>query len=71
MIDVFNSLVVSQKLPLFSVPGEPYNPLLCRIALQAETDVIVIGGMGLKYDEFPLFPRTSWSKARRWGARLP
>ncbi|OPX29162.1 MAG: V-type ATP synthase subunit B, partial [Candidatus Omnitrophica bacterium 4484_171] len=28
MIDVFNSLVVSQKLPIFSVSGEPYNELL-------------------------------------------
>ncbi|TVQ40653.1 MAG: V-type ATP synthase subunit B, partial [Spirochaetaceae bacterium] len=28
MIDVFNSLVESQKLPIFSVSGEPYNELL-------------------------------------------
>jgi V/A-type H+-transporting ATPase subunit B len=26
MIDVFNTLVESQKLPIFSVAGEPYNP---------------------------------------------
>ena len=32
MIDVFNSLVDSQKLPIFSVSGEPYNELLARIA---------------------------------------
>ena len=38
MIDVFNSLVESQKLPVFSVAGEPYNPLLARIAMQAEVD---------------------------------
>ena len=25
MIDVFNTLVESQKLPIFSVPGEPYT----------------------------------------------
>ncbi|MCL2102080.1 MAG: hypothetical protein FWH22_10260, partial [Fibromonadales bacterium] len=30
MIDVFNSLVVSQKLPIFSIAGEPYNELLAR-----------------------------------------
>lgn len=52
MIDVFNTLVVSQKLPIFSVAGEPYNELLARIALQAEVDVIVLGGMGLKYDDY-------------------
>lgn len=52
MIDVFNTLVESQKLPIFSVAGEPYNELLARIALQAEVDVIVLGGMGLKHDDY-------------------
>src|SRR3990167_8707477 len=58
MIDVFNSLVVSQKLPIFSVAGEPYNELLARIAMQAEVDLIILGGMGLKYDDFLFFPDT-------------
>ena len=52
MIDLFNSLVKSQKLPVFARAGEPYNELLARIALQADSDVIVIGGMGLKHDEY-------------------
>jgi len=55
MIDLFNTLVVSQKLPIFSVSGEPYNELLARIAMQAEVDVIVLGGMGLKYDDYLSF----------------
>ncbi len=55
MIDVFNSLVVSQKLPIFSVSGEPYNELLARIALQAEVDMIILGGIGLKYDQYLYF----------------
>ncbi len=55
MIDMFNTLVVSQKLPIFSISGEPYNQLLARIALQAEADVIILGGMGLKYDDFLYF----------------
>jgi len=55
MIDVFNSLVESQKLPIFSVPGEPYNELLARIAMQAEVDIIILGGMGLKYDDYLFF----------------
>ena len=58
MIDMFNTLVVSQKLPIFSISGEPYNELLARIALQAEADVIVLGGMGLKYDDFLYFKET-------------
>ena len=68
MIDVFNSLVESQKLPIFSIAGEPYNELLARIAIQAEVDIIVLGGMGLKYDDYLFFKDTlenagalSWS----------
>jgi V/A-type H+-transporting ATPase subunit B len=55
MIDVFNTLVESQKLPIFARAGEPFNPLLARIALQAEVDTIVLGGMGLKYDDYLFF----------------
>ncbi len=55
MIDIFNTLVESQKLPIFSVAGEPYNELLARIALQAEVDVIILGGMGLKHDDYLFF----------------
>ena len=58
MIDVFNSLVESQKLPIFSSAGEPYNALLARIAMQAEVDVILIGGMGLKHDDYLFFRNT-------------
>lgn len=58
MIDLFNSLVESQKLPIFSVSGEPYNELLARIALQAEVDLIILGGIGLKYDQYMYFKST-------------
>ncbi len=58
MVDIFNSLVESQKLPIFARAGEPYNPLLARIALQAEVDVIILGGMGLKHDDYLYFRKT-------------
>lgn len=58
MIDVFNSLVESQKLPVFSIAGEPYNALLARIAIQAQVDIIILGGMGLKYDDYLFFRDT-------------
>jgi V/A-type H+/Na+-transporting ATPase subunit B len=58
MIDMFNTLCVSQKLPIFSISGEPYNQLLARIAMQAQVDVIVLGGMGLKYDDYLYFKTT-------------
>lgn len=55
MIDVFNSLVESQKLPIFSVAGEPYNELLARVGLQAEAEVIILGGIGLRHDDYLKF----------------
>ena len=58
MIDIFNTLVVSQKLPIFTVAGEPYNPLLARVGLQAEADVIILGGMGLRHDAYLTFRDT-------------
>ncbi|MFO7535436.1 MAG: V-type ATP synthase subunit B [Kiritimatiellia bacterium] len=58
MIDVFNSLVESQKLPIFARAGEPYNALLARLALQAEVDIIILGGMGLKFDDYLFFRDT-------------
>ena len=58
MIDVFNSLVVSQKLPIFSIPGEPYNQVLARVGMQAEADIILLGGMGLKFDDYTFFKET-------------
>lgn len=55
MIDVFNCLVKSQKIPIFSIAGEPYNALLMRIANQTDADVVVIGGMGLRFDDYQAF----------------
>jgi V/A-type H+-transporting ATPase subunit B len=55
MIDVFNCLVESQKIPIFSVAGEPYNPLLARVGIQADADIVVFCGLGLIFDEFHFF----------------
>lgn len=55
MIDVFNCLVKSQKIPIFSVAGEPYNELLMRIANQTDADIVIIGGMGLRFDDYMAF----------------
>ena len=57
MIDVFNSLVESQKIPIFSVAGEPYNSLLARIGIQADADIVVFGGLGLIFDDYHFFRR--------------
>jgi V/A-type H+-transporting ATPase subunit B len=55
MIDVFNCLVRSQKIPIFSIAGEPYNNLLMRIANQTDADVVIIGGMGLTFKDYQAF----------------
>lgn len=55
MIDLFNCLVESQKIPIFSVAGEPYNALLARIGFQADADIVVFGGLGLIFDDFHFF----------------
>ena len=62
MIDVFNCLVESQKIPIFSVAGEPFNPFLARIGIQADADVVIFGGIGLIYDDYHFF-RTAFENA--------
>jgi V/A-type H+-transporting ATPase subunit B len=58
MVDVFNCLVESQKIPIFSVAGEPYNALLARIGIQADADIVVFAGMGLIFDDYHYFRST-------------
>lgn len=55
MIDLFNCLVESQKIPIFSISGEPFNQLLARIGFQANADIIVFGGLGLIFDDYYYF----------------
>lgn len=57
MIDIFNSLVESQKIPIFSVAGEPYNQLLAQIGAHADADIIVFGGIGLIFDDYHFFKK--------------
>lgn len=58
MIDVFNCLVESQKIPIFSVAGEPFNPFLARIGIQADADIVVFGGLGLIFDDYYFFRKS-------------
>ena len=58
MIDVFNCLVESQKIPIFSTAGEPFNAFLARIGIQADADIIVFGGLGLVFDDYWFFRKS-------------
>ena len=61
MIDLFNCLVESQKIPIFSVAGEPYNEVLARIGFRADADIVVFGGLGLVFDDYHFF-RTAFEE---------
>jgi V/A-type H+/Na+-transporting ATPase subunit B len=62
MVDLFNCLVESQKIPIFSIAGEPYNPFLARIGIQADADIVIFGGLGLIFDDYYFF-RTAFDDA--------
>jgi V/A-type H+-transporting ATPase subunit B len=55
MIDLFNSLVESQKISVFTTAGEPHARMLAGIAAQADADVVVFGGLGLAFDDYLFF----------------
>lgn len=61
-IDVMNTLVRGQKLPIFSGSGLPHNRLAAQIARQAkvttgEEFAIVFGTMGVTFEEAEYFKR--------------
>ena len=54
-IDLNNTLVTGQKIPFFADPDQPYNQVMANVALRAETDKIILGGMGLTNDDYLYF----------------
>ncbi len=57
-IDLNNTLVTGQKIPFFTDPGQPYNYILSQVAMRAGADRIILGGMGLLYDDYLYFKST-------------
>ncbi len=51
-IDLNNALVTGQKIPFFADPDQPYNQVMSMVALRAQADKIVLGGMGLTNDDY-------------------
>jgi len=51
-IDLNNTLVTGQKIPFFADPDQPYNQVMANVALRAEADKIILGGMGLSNDDY-------------------
>ena len=54
-IDLNNTLVSGQKIPFFADPDQPYNQVMADVALRADVDKIVLGGMGLTNDDYLFF----------------
>ncbi len=54
-IDLNNTLVTGQKIPFFADPDQPFNQVMATVALRAETDKIILGGMGLANDDYLFF----------------
>ncbi|MDD4771254.1 MAG: V-type ATP synthase subunit B [Bacteroidales bacterium] len=54
-IDLNNTLVSGQKIPFFADPDQPYNEVMANVALRAQTDRIILGGMGLTNDDYLYF----------------
>ncbi len=51
-IDLNNTLVSGQKIPFFADPDQPYNQVMADVALRADVDKIILGGMGLSNDDY-------------------
>ncbi|MFW5663794.1 MAG: V-type ATP synthase subunit B [bacterium] len=56
-IDLNNALVTGQKIPFFADPDQPYNQVMANVALRAEADKIILGGIGLTNDDYLYFKR--------------
>ncbi len=54
-IDLNNTLVTGQKIPFFADPDQPYNEVMAMVALRANADKIILGGMGLTNDDYLFF----------------
>ncbi len=54
-IDLNNALVTGQKIPFFADPDQPYNQVMAMVALRAEADKIILGGVGLTNDDYLYF----------------
>lgn len=57
-IDLNNTLVTGQKIPFFADPDQPFNQVMATVALRAESDKIILGGMGLTNDDYLYFKNT-------------
>lgn len=56
-IDLNNTLVTGQKIPFFADPDQPFNQIMALLALRADADKIILGGMGLSNDDYLFYKK--------------
>jgi len=61
-IDLNNTLVTGQKIPFFTDPDQPFNEVMASVALHAQSDKIILGGMGMTNDDY-LYYKNTFSNA--------
>ena len=54
-IDLNNTIVSGQTIPFFADPDQPYNQVMADVALRAQADKIILGGMGMTNDDYLYF----------------
>ena len=54
-IDLNNTIVSGQKIPFFADADQPYNHVMADVALRAQADKIILGGMGMTNDDYLYF----------------
>ena len=54
-IDLNNTLLAGQKIPIFADADQPYNSVIALVALRANADRIILGGIGLSNDDYLYF----------------
>ncbi|MBN1638598.1 MAG: V-type ATP synthase subunit B, partial [Ignavibacteriales bacterium] len=57
-IDLNNTIVTGQKIPFFADPDQPFNQVMAMVALRAQADKIILGGMGLTNDDYLYYKNT-------------
>ena len=57
-IDLNNTIVTGQKIPFFADPDQPFNQVMAMVALRAQSDKIILGGMGMTNDDYLFFKNT-------------
>ena len=52
------SELIATGIPFFADPDQPFNQVMAMVALRAQSDKIILGGMGMTNDDYLFFKNT-------------